>query len=441
MSQKNSNTRQLERKYIYTPKLQGVERKNRTTLSSDALTLSNYLPKKSQNDDKKSVLTADPVLSKEPKSRHKLNKNEKNSVEKSYFTHGEIPFESAAYLLSDYSEKDKIWDKHKGDAVKLADFLSGVEELAKPVQRLRNTANNLTFKWVDNLETGESKLKLESAWFSRWRHDPVSNWRKTMKWRSLWFHALPKIFEAHETHRWVLATLTVENCKIEELNKTCKHLNKSFRKLVRGAKFAQYLDPRRESSKDSEGNPIAGYYKALEVTKEKERKGYAHPHIHVLFHLPASYFDEDNYVTQQKLSELWQKAAGLDYAPVVDIRAVKPKKDMDDNFGGLLDAVMEVTKYPNKAADLLVDIDWTVEYIRQMDRVRLTDVGGTLKAFIKEERLDGDLVHIDEDGIEDENKQEVTKEILHFVFNHSKTVRRYVRKESKSGDCQPIFDG
>jgi plasmid rolling circle replication initiator protein Rep len=438
MSQKNSSTPQLARKYIYIPKLHGVARKYRATLSGSVLTLSNYLPKKPQNDDKKSVLTAETAPAKEPKLRQNSAKKSQHS---DHFTNGEIPFESDLYFLGDYSEKDKIWDKHKGDAVKLADFLSGVSELEKPVQRLRDTANNLVFKWVDNVETGESKLKLESAWFSRWRHDPVSNWRKTMKWRSLWFHALPNIFKAHETHRWVLATLTVENCKIEELNKTCKHLNKSFRKLVRGAKFAQYLDPRRESAKDSEGNPIAGYYKALEVTKEKERKGYAHPHIHVLLHLPESYFDKGNYVTQQKLSELWQKAAGLDYAPVVDIRAVKPTKGVDDKFGGLLDAVMEVTKYPNKAADLLVDLDWTVEYIRQMDRVRLTDVGGTLKAFIKEERLDGDLVHIDEDSIEDENESEVVKEILHFTFNHSKTVRRYVRKEFKSSDTKPIFDG
>ncbi len=353
----------------------------------------------------------------------------------------QIPFESNLCLLGDYSKKDKIWDKHKRDAVKLADFLSDVIELEKQVQCLRDTADHLTFKWVDNLETGESKLKLERAWFSRWRHDPVSNWRKTMKWRSLWFHALPNIFKTHATHRWVLATLTVENCKIEELNKTCKHLNKSFRKLVRGAKFAQYLDPRRASAKDDDGNVVAGYYKALEVTKEKERKGYAHPHIHVLLHLPESYFEKDNYVTQQKLSELWQKAAGLDYAPVVDIRAVKPKKGVDDNFGGLYDAVMEVTKYPNKAADLLVDVDWTVEYIRQMNRVRLTDVSGTLKMFIKEERLEGDLVHIDEDKIDDENELETVKAVLHFVFNHSRTVRRYVRKEFKSGAYPPIFDG
>ena len=40
---------------------------------------------------------------------------------------------------------------------------------------------------------------------------------------------------------------------------------------------------------------VIDYEYIFEVTKEKERKGYAHPHIHVLLHLPESYFDKDNY--------------------------------------------------------------------------------------------------------------------------------------------------
>jgi hypothetical protein len=72
MSQKNFNTRQLERKYIYIPKLHGVARKYRATLSGSVLTLSNYLPKKPQNDDKKSVLTAETAPAKEPTKRGKV---------------------------------------------------------------------------------------------------------------------------------------------------------------------------------------------------------------------------------------------------------------------------------------------------------------------------------------------------------------------------------
>lgn len=326
------------------------------------------------------------------------------------------------HFLKDYSKRDAVWDKHKRDAVKIADFIEGDEEFDKFAKRLRETANNLDFKWNIDHATGEAKLKLSSAWFSRWRHDPVSNWRKTMKWRSLWLNALPHIFEAHPTHKFVFLTLTVQNCKIEDLKATCTHLNKSFRQLLRSKELSKYFNHRKKTATSA----VAGYYKALEVTKEKERDGYAHPHIHALLHLPADYFQSRNYISQKEFGELWQKAAGLDYSPVIDVRLVKPKKNsLDDKFGGLFDAVLEVTKYPNKAADLLVCPDWTKEYIRQMHNVRLTDVGGTLREFIQDERFDDDLVHID-----DENSDEMSSSESHlfFEFNHQKTVRKYVKK-------------
>lgn len=329
-------------------------------------------------------------------------------------------------FLKEYSQRDAVWDKHKCDAVKIADFLAGDEEFEKCVTRLRATANDLDFKWNIDATTGEAKLKLASAWFSRWRHDPVSNWRKTMKWRSLWMNALPKVFEAYPTHKFVFLTLTVQNCKIEDLKATCKHLNKSFLKLLRGKKLAKYFYIREKTATSA----VAGYYKALEITKEKERDGYAHPHIHALLHFPPDYFKGENYISQKVFAELWQNAAGLDYSPVIDVRLVKPKKNsLDDKFGGLFDAVLEVTKYPNKAADLLVCPDWTKEYIRQMHNVRLTDVGGTLREFIKDERFDDDLINID-----DENDDETASSDSHlfFEFNHQKTVRKYVKKTSKN---------
>lgn len=331
-------------------------------------------------------------------------------------------------LLRDLSQKDSIWDKHKGDAAKLAKMFledkSGDPIFEKYAERLIETAQVLGFRWQVDERTGEAKIKLSTAWFSRWRHDPVSNWRKSMKWRSIWFNALPNVFEAHPTHRWLFLTLTVENCKITDLNATCKHLNKSFIKMIRSKRLAKYFHIRDKSA------PIAGYYRAMEVTKEKERDGYAHPHLHVLLHLPPDYFN-NGYISQKDWAELWQTAAGLNYRPIIDIRTVKPKKNaLDDKFGGLFDAVLEVTKYPMKAADLLIDADWTKEYIKQMHRIRLTDVGGTLKQFIAELDDDDqtDLIHID-DGEKNAQEEAQKKPHLFFEFDYRKTVRKYVKKE------------
>lgn len=333
-------------------------------------------------------------------------------------------------LLRDYSKKDAIWDKHKNDAVKIAELLANDDEFNRYVVRLNATAQEIAFKWVDNKDTHETELKLKNAWFSRWRHDPVSNWRKTLKWRALWFGALPDIFAAYPTHRWVFVTLTVQNCKIDDLGATCRHLNQSFRRLVRTGKLKQYFYLRKGETSN------AGYYRALEVTKEKERDGYAHPHLHVLFHFPAGYFDKSNYITQQTWAESWQKSARLDYLPIVDVRIVKPKKTAQNAITGefeqskLIDAVLEVTKYPMKAADLLIDADWTKEYIRQMHNIRLNDLGGTLKAFIHEERLDDDLINIDDETLaqnDDENNH--VSHLLFFTFDAQKSVRKYVKND------------
>jgi hypothetical protein len=65
-----------------------------------------------------------------------------------------------------------------------------------------------------------------------------------------------------------------------------------------------------------------------------------------------------------------------------------------------------------------------------MHRVRLNDLGGTLKAFIHEERLDEDLINIDDDNTaqnDDENDQPA--HLLFFTFDAKKSVRKYIKND------------
>lgn len=325
--------------------------------------------------------------------------------------------------LRDYSKKDAVWDKHKGDAIKIAELLANDVDFEKYAQRLHETAQEIGFSWVDDATTGETRLKLKQAWFSRWRHDPVSNWRKTLRWRALWFAALPRIFADYPTHRWLFVTLTVENCKIEDLNATCRHLNQAFVRLRKTGVLGKYFNKRGDKT-----NAVAGYYKAMEVTKEKDREGYAHPHLHILFHVPAGYFDAKNYITQETWTTMWQKAARLDYKPMVDVRVVKAKKGAAnvDLTAKMLDAVLEVTKYPTKSADLLKNAAWTKGYIRQMNRIRLTDLGGTLRNYINDDIDNDDLIHIDDET--ESLIDDTMAKLLFFKFDEKKSVRKYVKK-------------
>ena len=56
--------------------------------------------------------------------------------------------------------------------------------------------------------------------------------------------------------------------------------------------------------------------------------------MHILIFVKSSYFaNSDNYISQNDWTDLWKKAAKLDYTPVVNIKAVKPqsKNELDPN--------------------------------------------------------------------------------------------------------------
>ena len=72
---------------------------------------------------------------------------------------------------------------------------------------------------------------------------------------------------------------------------------------------------------------MMGFLRATEVTRNELMDTY-HPHIHVLLFVSPTYFkNKENYISQDEWTELWKKSAKLDYYPIVDVRAIKPKNE------------------------------------------------------------------------------------------------------------------
>ena len=57
----------------------------------------------------------------------------------------------------------------------------------------------------------------------------------------------------------------------------------------------------------------------------------AHPHFHAMLLVKSTYFHGSYYIDQSAWIEMWMKAMRLDYIPQVDIRAVKPNKNVLKN--------------------------------------------------------------------------------------------------------------
>ncbi|KAA0068231.1 replication protein, partial (plasmid) [Rhodanobacter sp. T12-5] len=205
---------------------------------------------------------------------------------------------------------------------------------------------------------------------------------------------------------WIFLTLTVRNIEGEALKPTISDMMKGWNRLF-GYKRVK--------------TATLGYFRALEITKNHEADTY-HPHFHVLLPVKRNYFGK-NYIKQAEWTSLWKRAMKLDYTPIVDIRRVKGKANIDaeqiesDVREAMMEqkAVLEISKYPVKDTDVVrgskvtEDNLNTVFYLDDaLSARRLIGYGGILKEIHKELNLgdaeDGDLVKIEEEDDEVANE-------------------------------------
>ncbi|MEC1385604.1 protein rep, partial [Bacillus velezensis] len=166
-----------------------------------------------------------------------------------------------------------------------------------------------------------------------------------------------------------------------------------------------------------------------------------HPHFHVLFPVKKSYFTGKNYIKQTDWTSLWKRAMKLDYTPIVDIRRVKGKANIDaeqiesDVREAMMEhkAVLEISKYPVKDTDVMrgskvtEDNLNTVFYLDDaLSARRLIGYGGILKEIHKELNLgdaeDGDLVKIEEED------DEVANEAFEVMAYWHPGIKNYIIK-------------
>lgn len=305
--------------------------------------------------------------------------------------------------LTEVSEKDKPWDRHRTSADLVQQLYSGTE-YQKYADRIRECAQRLVFALTTSKTEDELIFKLTYAWFCRVRFCPVCCWRKPLRWLGIFLTALPKILAAYPSARWVFLTLTIRNCPIDELRDNISLLNKGFARLSQRKVY-----------------PALGHVKSLEVTRGKD--GLAHPHLHVLMMVPSTYFRGDYYVNHEKWVQLWRSCCRLNYDPTVDIRNVRlrMKQFNNDKTAALSAALRETFKYTVKSKDLVADQSWLLSLTDQMQNVRSVAVSGVLRDFIRQPDFDKeDLIHLDEDSSED-----IPSDAPHLTFNWSGVEKRY----------------
>lgn len=317
--------------------------------------------------------------------------------------------------LSTLSSRDKPWDNHRHDADRFKALYQGTECDCYST-RISQCSTRIVFAHsIEN--TGYCKLKLSAAHFCRCRNCPVCQWRRSLMWRAKAFKILPKILEKYPKSRFIFLTLTVKNCPLPELRSTLNWMHESWRRLVKRKEFVQ----------------VQGWIRATEVTRGDDDT--AHPHYHCLLMVKPGYFS-NGYVSQERWSEIWGDCLRIEYSPIVDVRAVRPKRGIQEGEeqASIMSALVETLKYSVKPSDVLkapanmtpISIvlenkTWLVELTKQLHKTRAVATGGVFKQYFKTlEEEPEDLIHADEDGL-----TEIDPESPRVIFDWHEKARRY----------------
>ena len=215
-------------------------------------------------------------------------------------------------------------------------------------------------------------LKVKTANFCCDRLCPNCNWRRSLRM----FAKLSKIISSKQYidtgYKNLFLTLTVKNCAVDELHESISNIFYSFKKFVQHKAIS---------------SAVEGYFRALEITYNPKTQTF-HPHLHVILAVPSSYF-KTYYLSQEKLTYLWQQSLAADYKPIIDIRKFKDSK-----------GIAEASKYVIKADDkFLKGIDNSALRILRLElgNVRLVGFGGIFRKIAAELKLtlNDDTVEID----------------------------------------------
>lgn len=293
------------------------------------------------------------------------------------------------------TKKDKLVDKSSTGRLRpWAQHKKSIYPIAKSYERLGmvDIADKMLQcgQWLKFESCGDQCGYRRLTWanFCRKRLCGMCQWRKSYR------VAVDVRKVCHEAYRrytyrgklrWILLTLTVRNVRDhKELRDTLTLLSKGWQRMIQRKRVKK---------------AVVGSFRAVEVTINNEkfkkhvkgkRKGQLmrkrngdlipnewygtyHPHIHALVAVNSSYFKKKDYIKQADWVELWQESCRLDYAPSVDVRPVKDKRNIEweeslkNELAALghdekeqylqlkrMDgAVAEVSKYATKASDIV----------------------------------------------------------------------------------------
>lgn len=279
-------------------------------------------------------------------------------------------------------------------------------------------------------EIDSEKCKLQNANFCRDRLCPLCSWRRSYKI----FGQVSRIMDNIENDfDFVFLTLTIPNVRSHCLPAKIDQMQKAFKQLMQ-------FDKRIKRA-------CAGYFKALEVTHNKNRYSKSfdtyHPHFHVILAMDKGYCKSDNYIKQSEFLDMWRRVMHDNSITQVDVRMCKNKSSSEclEAEQSISSAVAEVAKYAVKSNDYIIPwseplTDSSVRaFLSALSGRRLCSFGGIFnqvrKALQFDDAENGDLVHVESEKL----RSDVALQIYRYAW--SAGAYKLIAVEKK---CSPLID-
>lgn len=307
-------------------------------------------------------------------------------------------------------------------------------------QRIGNCSQRLALA-IEFQDDATARALITNGRFCQARLCPICEWRRTRAWRGRLIAGLGRFAEAYPHHKALFCTFTVRNCPIHETGATIKHLHASYGRMVRAAFWPTPFYLRRTevtvgNPSFVDGLPTATPFQKLTARRQSAASGsavdrsvtpaevanpyglWAHPHLHALLLVPASYWGRD-YVKQTEWQRQWAVALGVDYPPVVDVRRATSKAGSPVLTDAASDAVMEAAKYISKGNDISKLGHQAAELHLQLKGQRMIQLSQKLGKFIKA----GDIEPAE--MLDTQNVMESQYPILHTVVEWDSLLSEY----------------
>ena len=253
----------------------------------------------------------------------------------------------------------KIWKEKKENNLLIADKLTKALYNEKRGFKVRNCSTQLI---IQRCACGKHS-RVKGANLCRDRLCPICSWRLSLKRYADMLKTLDNI----DMNKYIpyFLTLTIKNCKPENIGATISQMTKAWRRILNRKLFM---------------DSVKGWARSIETTFNK-KEFTLHPHMHCILLIEKGTEAEklfSSHEAEKELREQWTHALEIDYNAIIDLRIVSNTKNGKEYK--IAESVLETFKYCVKDKDL-IDMPLSVfrEVATGLAGKRLVAYGGILK--------------------------------------------------------------